>query len=205
MPSTPKISKETLLKKALDILEREGYEAVTIKRLAQETGCSTQPISWQFGGMEKLREALADYALAEALRVTESDAGGAAMERFAHSGERYLELAIDRPRLFCFVYLGGSGKHISGGLTDLALCGHDQALLSAIAQEAGISPEDAGRLVETMVIYNHGMACMIAAGLVHETRETAFRMLCRTGAAFLVSLGVSRERANALAGTEEDA
>lgn len=205
MPSTPKISKETLLKKALDILEREGYEAVTIKRLAQETGCSTQPISWQFGGMEKLREALGDYALAEALRVTEANADGTAMERFARSGERYLELAINRPRLFCFVYLGGSGKRISGGLTDLTLCGHDETLLGAIAQEAGISPEDAGRLVETMVIYNHGMACMIAAGLVRETRETAFRMLRRAGAAFLISLGVSRERAHALSGVEEDA
>ena len=90
-------------------------------------------------------------------------------------------------------------------MTDLTLCGHDETLLGAIAQEAGISPEDAGRLVETMVIYNHGMACMIAAGLVRESRETAFRMLRRAGAAFLISLGVSRERAHALSGVEEDA
>ena len=52
-----------ILDTALQLIISEGYKAVTIKRLAKELGCSTQPISWQFGGMDEFRLALADYAM----------------------------------------------------------------------------------------------------------------------------------------------
>ena len=53
MPSSPKIPKETILKAALEMLIEDGYNAITIKTLSNKLGCSTQPISWHFGSMEK--------------------------------------------------------------------------------------------------------------------------------------------------------
>ena len=57
------IPKEKILETALQLLIRDGHEAITIKAVAKELGTSTQPISWTFGNMENFRTALAEYAL----------------------------------------------------------------------------------------------------------------------------------------------
>ena len=55
MPSSPRIKKEDMLQAALELVSRDGYAALNIKAVARELGCSTAPISWQFGGMDGLR------------------------------------------------------------------------------------------------------------------------------------------------------
>ena len=67
MPSSPKIPKELILEHALKMLIRDGYESINIKALAKEIGCSTQPISWHFGNMDGLRNALPEYAQSYAI------------------------------------------------------------------------------------------------------------------------------------------
>lgn len=63
MARKKQISKEVILQKALEVLIRDGYSSINIKTLSQEIGCSTQPLVWHFGNMERLRAALAEYAL----------------------------------------------------------------------------------------------------------------------------------------------
>ena len=63
MPSSPKIKKEDMLQAALELVSKNGYAALNIKAVAGELGCSTAPISWQFGGMDGLREELIPLAL----------------------------------------------------------------------------------------------------------------------------------------------
>ncbi len=46
---------EDILQTALEIVTQDGYAALNIKAVAKKLGCSTAPISWQFGGMEGLR------------------------------------------------------------------------------------------------------------------------------------------------------
>ena len=65
MPSSPKIQKEAILKTAFDLLLREGYASINIKTVAAELGCSTQPISRQFGSMEGFRKELLVYCLTQ--------------------------------------------------------------------------------------------------------------------------------------------
>ena len=47
-----------MLQAALKLVAKNGYAALNIKAVAKELGCSTAPISWQFGGMDGLREEL---------------------------------------------------------------------------------------------------------------------------------------------------
>ena len=56
MPRSVQITKEKILTAALDVLIREGYSAVSIKSIARELNCSTQPIAWQFGNMDNMRK-----------------------------------------------------------------------------------------------------------------------------------------------------
>ncbi|CDF07624.1 putative uncharacterized protein [Firmicutes bacterium CAG:95] len=63
MPSSPRIKKEDMLQAALELVSRDGYAALNIKAVARELGCSTAPISWQFGGMDGLgvKDHILDY------------------------------------------------------------------------------------------------------------------------------------------------
>ena len=63
MPRSVQITKEKILTAALDVLIRDGYSAVSIKSIARELNCSTQPIAWQFGNMDNMREALTKEAV----------------------------------------------------------------------------------------------------------------------------------------------
>lgn len=196
MPSSPKVSKERMLQAALDILIRDGYQAVNIKRVAQAIGCSTQPISWQFGGMEGFRAALAEAAEAyvEQLLLVPADNAVAA---FAKEGEAYVDLAIDRPNLFRFLYLGESGRGVEGGFMSLMARENNQRLQSELAQTLQIPPQDAGAFMRAMVIYTHGIASLIVAGVVGEERDTAHQMVRQTGITMLQGIGVARQRAEA--------
>ena len=49
------ITKEIILETALQMLIRDGYTAITVKTLASEIGCSTQPIVWHFENMNCFR------------------------------------------------------------------------------------------------------------------------------------------------------
>ena len=42
------ITKKIILETALQMLIRDGYTSITVKTLAAEIGCSTQPIVWHF-------------------------------------------------------------------------------------------------------------------------------------------------------------
>lgn len=63
MPAKKQITKDMILDTALYLLKSQGYEAVTIKRLAKELGCSTQPIYLSFSGMDELRQELVPLAI----------------------------------------------------------------------------------------------------------------------------------------------
>ena len=98
MPSRPQISREQILRTALEMLMEEGYESIRITAVAERLGCSTQPISWQFGGMEGFRAALAAEAVAyatERVRPTAADP----LAAFYGIGTGYIDLAYDCPRL----------------------------------------------------------------------------------------------------------
>ncbi len=57
-----RITREMILDAAYELLDESGIGAVAIKSIAERLGCSTQPVSWQFGSMTELKKELFDYA-----------------------------------------------------------------------------------------------------------------------------------------------
>ena len=113
MPSRPQISREQILRTALEMLMEEGYESIRITTVAERLGCSTQPISWQFGGMEGFRAALAAEAVAyatERVRPTAADP----LAAFYGIGTGYIDLAYDCPRLLRFITQTPDGRAHGG-------------------------------------------------------------------------------------------
>lgn len=188
MPSSPKIKKEDMLKTALDIVAYSGYSALNIKEVAKKLGCSTAPISWQFGGMEGLRIELIPFA--EKYVEEEYYRSKEAVDElsvFEQRGRGMIELALDKPRLFQFLYMGDRSQLLS---TEFKLnVGNNADIYKILADKLGITVSQAIDFSMTMIIYTQGMGTMIATGLVRDTKENMFQMIHNTGITYLKGLG----------------
>lgn len=183
MPSSPKIPKELILDKALKILIRDGYEAVNIKALAKEIGCSTQPISWHFGNMEGLRKSLSEYAQNYAINKL-FDIQDNGVESFFNLGLNYLDIAFDEPKLFVFLFMNGGSGYTANTLSVFSDLGQNAVITEQLAQQLNISQELAGAYVQDLTVYTHGLASYIATGVLNISREEAGETLMRAGTCF---------------------
>lgn len=187
MPSSPKISKETILEHALQMLIREGYAALNIKALAKEIGLSTQPISRHFGSMDGLRTALSKYALLYATRKQAPVSSG--MQAFYDSGVAYVNIAFDEPNLFKYLYMSTDSGYIINGFDALTVKENEADLTEQVAATLTISKEEASAFCKNMIIYTHGLASYIAAGLITATKPEVYEMMRQAGEGFLLQIG----------------
>ena len=187
MPSSPKVKKEDMLRTALDIVMESGYAALNIKTVAKELGCSTAPISWQFGGMDGLRTALIpfaeQYVEAEYYHSKDDDE----LSAFEQRGRGTIELAFDRPKLFQFLYMGDRSQLLSTGFQ--LKPERDAGIYKPLADRIGITVGQAMDFSMTMIIYTQGIGSLIASGIVKDTKENMFQMIHNTGITYLKGLG----------------
>ena len=166
MPRSVQITKEKILTAALDVLIREGYSAVSIKSIARELNCSTQPIAWQFGNMDNMREALTKEAVAYANQKMMPTSTNC-IEAFSQIGYGYINLAFDTPNLFRFVYMGESKNYCRGGFNSILTDKGNAVLIDKLYQYLNISKEQADMLFQRMIVYTHGMVSLVVAGVLN--------------------------------------
>lgn len=58
-----RITKQMILDVAFNLAREKGYEQVVVKNIADEIGCSVQPIYSYFENMESLKEAVIGAAM----------------------------------------------------------------------------------------------------------------------------------------------
>lgn len=170
MARSVRITKERILTAALNILIRDGYSAVNIKSIAKELRCSTQPIAWQFGSMENMREALTAAAVAYANQKMAPDSENC-LEAFWQIGCAYIDLAFDVPNLFRFVYMGESGNYCRGGYSSILTDKGNAELIERLRLYLGIDKAKADKLFQRMVVYTHGIAALASLGVLNCSKE----------------------------------
>lgn len=197
MPPKVQIPKERILETGLQLIIREGHEAVNIKRLARELCSSTQPISWTFGNMENYRTELFAYAL-HYMNDKMKPEGENPVAGFATVGETYLNMAYDEPNLIRYLRSDTSGLVAQGGIGAIFDEEKSKFLREALEKSLGISKELAHGFMTTMVIYTQGLVTLITDGTVHYSREQTQKMLRDVGVVYLVYAGVPAEKAESL-------
>ena len=187
------ITKEVILDAALKMLIRDGYASVNVKTLANEIGCSTQPIVWHFENMEGLRLALSqyarEYAAKKALISSESE-----MQSFEYLGRSYVRMALKEPNLFKFLYLGESPM---GKPYDLKSIGRSKAhkeMIARMCEQTGLTDEQVIRFVRNTLIYSHGIATMVATGVFKGTEKEMMGMINNAADAFILSEGIDPKK-----------
>lgn len=176
MPPKVQIPKEKILETALQLLIRDGHEAITIKAVANELGTSTQPISWTFGNMENFRTALAEYALNYANQKMFSDSDDP-MESYGKVGISYIDMALEEPNLIRFLRSDEKRLQRSGGLGGSFDEKAKADRQKAFARLYGCTEEEAGKFMLNMLIYTQGLVSMILVDGIHIEREEAYQLL----------------------------
>ena len=202
MPSSPKIKKEDMLQAALEIVTRDGYAALNIKAVAKKLGCSTAPISWQFGGMDGLRQELIPFA-EQYVEKTYYGFSENEFVTFEQRGKGTIDLALEKPYLFRFLYTGERSQLLSNGFELKQAPSDGTNVYEKIADLLGITVEQAMDFAMTMMVYTQGIGTLIASGIVQDTKENMYRMLHNTGMTYLKGLGVREDILQDLSGGDE--
>ena len=182
------ISKEVILEAALKMLIRDGYASVNVKTLASEIGCSTQPIVWHFENMEGLRLALSEYAMEYAAKKAASGFENK-LESFEFLGRSYVKMALKEPNLFKFLYLGENPMGKPYNLKDIGRI-RNKEMINMISGQTGLNEEQVIRFVRNTVVYSHGIATMLATGMLKGTEKEMMDLINNAADAFMLREGV---------------
>ena len=174
MPARKQITRDMILHAALTLLKEQGFEAVTIKKLAEALSCSTQPVYLSFSGMDELRRALIPLAVQEFEACMKDGSPDSAVCLYDMS---YIRFAKDEPRLFCFLFMrAGSFAEIKRILLPII-----ERSIVLLMETYHISHDEADLLHDQLWVHAHGIASMIATSFCDWDMDKVRRMLeaCR--------------------------
>ena len=177
MPAKKQVTKDRILNAALKLLREQGYEAVNIKQLAKELGCSTQPVYLSFSGMEELRGELTPLAVAEFERYMKAGSEDGVVCLY---GMRYISFAKEEPRLFRFLFM----RPNAFSEIRQALLAMIQRSIEKLMAAYRIGHEEADTLHDQLWVHAHGIASMVATDFCDWDMEKVEQMLAACKRAF---------------------
>lgn len=191
MPPKPKISREDMLKGALDLVREQGWGAINARNLAARLGCSTQPIFSHFAAMEDLKAAVLQEA--EQLYNTAMWAGlQTSGEDFLGMGMAYIDFARTEPQLFQLLFM--SRSMIQGDLAGIAgMTEGDDQVIAFLSSKTGLSLEEAQKLYTTLWFAVHGIASLLATNGCKIDEQETRSVLRHTFKGVIYSLKQERE------------
>lgn len=178
------ITKEIILETALQMLIREGYRAITIKTLAAEIGCSTQPIVWHFETMNGFRKAFLDYCI-DFAKSRFTVWNGSLDELLAETARGYITIACNMPHLFRFVFVDNKEDCKASDVVQKLQLDNTKKIISLLCEEKGLTEAQATAFLMNYEFYIHGIASYTASGFVNYPEEEIIAMTNRARDAFL--------------------
>ena len=160
MARTVSITKESLLEAAIELLKREGMQALTARKLAKEANCSTQPIFRVYSSMEELNADVFEI-VASIFSKHCSEYPKTSNVPFVDLGLAYISFAGQQKELFRILFV--SDERYGHSLYEL-LNGETGFLKEQIALAASSGCRDSETLFMKMWMLIHGSACMSLTG-----------------------------------------
>lgn len=158
MPPRKRIFREDILKAAVHLVHQEGASALSVRNIAKELNCSTQPIYSQFESMETLRDALMAYIREQYLR---EDA-----DSYKQVALSFLHFARQEKNLFQLVYL----RQRAPGETFFEDPNAEQTLRK-LETNLELSRQQAAEMHRRMQYYCYSMAVMMATCYLDFSEE----------------------------------
>lgn len=167
------ITKSDIVNAAFAILQEEGIEQVTARKLAAKAGCSTQPIFRVYKNMDELTEELFIKAC-DFFQEYYEQFKKQTVTPFVHLGNIYIQFAGEHKKLFSFIFL--SENRFGRSMYDL-VNGNTGNVSHEIQTATAQGCRNASELFMKMWIFIHGAACMSLTGDYDLSEEETVRML----------------------------
>lgn len=159
MPPKVKITKESIMEAAFQLLKEEGISKVNARDLAKSLQCSVQPIFRTFHQMENLKNELYHYVERLFDEFMES---GMQKHRipFLGIGLAYIEFAKLEKNLFKFLFMSDEFK--GRNLLQMIREDSNQEIIGMISAMSGLNFDQSQELFLTIWLITHGIASLMA-------------------------------------------
>lgn len=178
------ITKEVILETALQMLIRAGYDAITVKNLASEIGCSTQPIVWHFENMHGFRRAFLEYCIAQ-VKEQFTVWNGSLDNMLTETARGYITVACQTPHLFRFVFIDNKDECKNSEIVKALQLDNTPKLIEMLCSEYELTRQQAAAFLMNYEFYIHGIASYTASGFCNYSEEQIIRMAGQAKEAFL--------------------
>ena len=105
MPPKVKVTKEDIVREALELVRERGADALNARELAGRLQCSTQPIFSNFESMEDLQRAVMDAAFEKYFAFLQEDVDSGQYPAFKAFGMGYIRFAKEERELFKMLFM----------------------------------------------------------------------------------------------------
>lgn len=175
MPPKPKFTKEEIFNAALNIVKKEGINALTSRALGTKLGISARPIFTVFNNMEEVQQAVIQSA--KKLYKEYVDKGLKAEHPFKGVGTQYILFSIQEPKLFQLLFMKEQNNipNFSGVLPLIEES--YETILYSIISDYKISEELAKKIYQHLWIYTHGIATLCATKMCKFTDKEISSMI----------------------------
>jgi AcrR family transcriptional regulator len=147
------LTRDRIVAAALAIVDGEGAEALTARRLARALGCQAMSLYHHFAGMDDVLDAVADQLLAT-VDLSPAEPPADLRGALRALAESYLRLSLSHPRAFPLV----ATRRLRSP-TAFALVGGAVRVFAA----SGLGARDALRAVRILAAYLNGAGLALAA------------------------------------------
>ena len=173
MPPKVKITKEDIIKTALEIVRKSGAEALNARSIATALGCSTQPIFSNFSSMEELEESVALAARDIYLGFLLSEAKSGRYPEYKAYGMAYVRFAKDERELFKLLFMCDRQCKTPDKTEETS---DFEASVEYIMRATGMTREKARLMHLEVWSCVHGIAVMVATSFLELDSELVSRM-----------------------------
>lgn len=105
MPPKVKITKEDILKTAIDLVREKGATALNARAIAHALHCSTQPVFSNFSSMNELEEETASVAYNTYLQFIKDEVESGNHPTYKAYGIAYIRFAKEEKELFKLLFM----------------------------------------------------------------------------------------------------
>jgi len=172
MPPKSKIQKTDILSAAVELVRKNGEQALNARSIAAVLNCSTQPIFSNFATMEELRLAVVQEADALSRKYRERETESGQYPPYKASGMAYIRFAKEEKELFKLLYMRDRSAETVPEETE-----EGSQMHSMVRGNTGLDGTEMKLFHLEMWACVHGIASMTATGFLDLEWDLISRML----------------------------
>ena len=175
MPPKPKFTKEEIVAAALELVSKDGIEALTARELSLYLGSSARPIFTVFNSMEEVAQAVREAAMEKYEEFVSRALDY--LPEFKKYGMQMIAFSKQEPKLFQLLFMT-ENKYAESFQDVFSILGKTaKACIDIIERDYKLEPDRAMLLFEHAWIHSFGICVMCAMGTCRFTDEEISQML----------------------------